>query len=84
LPTTRSFAHLSLTDLLATRYHEFLLRHPSVVASAIARYRIRSTDSWPNEARHHRGTAVRGLDNSEVRPHYWPCILVLVDEWQVP
>jgi hypothetical protein len=81
-----AFAHLSVTDLVAARalYHEFLMRHPNVVATAVARYRIRSGDSWPNDARKHHGTGVRRLDNSEVRPYSWPCILVLVDEWQDP
>lgn len=79
-----AFAHLSLSDLLGARslYHEFLMRYPNVVATAVARYRIRITDSWPNDAYQHRGSRVRRLDNSEVRPYSWPCILVLVDEWQ--
>jgi hypothetical protein len=78
------FAHLSLVDLLDARdlYHQHLLCHPHVVATGIGRYRIRSTDSWPNEAKQHHGTGVRRLDNSEVRPYSWPCILVFVDQWQ--
>jgi hypothetical protein len=61
-----------------------LMRHPNVVATAIGRYRIRHTDSWPNEKRHRHGTGPRRLDNSEVRPYSWPCILVFVEEWQDP
>ncbi len=81
-----AFAHLSLADLTAARvlYHEYLMHHPNVVATAIARYRIRSNDSWPNDSHQHHGTGVRRLDNSEVRPYSWPCILVLVDPWQDP
>src|SRR5262249_7675548 len=53
----------------------FLMRHPNLVATAIGRYRIRTEDSWPNDKRRHHGTGVRRLDNSEVRPYSWPCIL---------
>src|SRR5712691_10047777 len=80
------FAHLSLKDLVTARdlYHVYLMRHPNVVATAVGRYRIRKTDSWPNDKKQHRGTGVRRLDNSEVRPYSWPCILVLVETWQDP
>jgi hypothetical protein len=80
------FAHLSLMDLLEARdlYHQHLLCHPHVIATGISRYRIRSDDSWPNDPKQRHGTGVRRLDNSEVRPYSWPCILVFVDEWQDP
>jgi hypothetical protein len=80
------FAHLSLKDLLTARdlYHVYLMRHPNVVATAISRYRIRKEDSWPHDKKQHHGIGVRRLDNSEVRPYSWPCILVLVDNWQDP
>ena len=67
-----AFAHLSLPDLLAARalYHDYLMQHPNVVATAVTRYRIRTGDSWPNEARQHHGTGVRTLENSEV-PGIW-------------
>jgi len=80
------FAHLSLTDLVAARdlYHVFLMRHPNLVATAIGRYRIRTTDSWPNEKRRRHGTGPRRLDNSEVRPYSWPCILAFVEKWEDP
>ncbi len=80
------FAHLSLTDLVAARdlYHVFLMRHPNLVATAVGRYRIRTMDSWPNEKRHRKGTGPRRLDNSEIRPYSWPCILAFVDKWQDP
>src|SRR5215831_1821602 len=60
------------------------MRHPNVVATALGRYRIRKDDSWPNDKKKHHGTGVRRLDNSEVRPYSWPCILVFVSEWQDP
>jgi hypothetical protein len=78
------FAHLSLKDLVTAHdlYHVYLMRHSNVVATAVGRYRIRKEDSWPNDKRKHHGTGVRRLDNSEVRPYSWPCILVFVDTWQ--
>jgi hypothetical protein len=80
------FAHLSLNDLIAARdlFHVHLMRHPNVAATAIGRYRIRQGDSWPNEKKKIHGTSVRTLENSEVRPYSWPCILVFVTEWQSP
>jgi hypothetical protein len=80
------FASLSLRDLVAARdqYHLYLMRHPNVIATAIGRYRIRKTDSWAGAKKKHHGIGIRRLDNSEVRPYSWPCILVFVDEWQDP
>jgi hypothetical protein len=57
-----------------------LMRHPNVVATAIGRYRIRKTDSWPGDKKKHHGTGVRRLDNSEMRPYSGPCILVFVSK----
>jgi hypothetical protein len=81
-----NFAHLSLHDLVTARdlFHVHLMRHPDVVATAVGRYRIRVGDSWPNDKKKIHGTSVRRLDNSEVRPYSWPCILVFVTEWQDP
>ena len=80
------FAHLSLKNLVEARdlFHIHLMRHPNVVATAIGRYRIRKTDSWPGDKKKHHGTGVRRLDNSEMRPYSWPCILVFVAKWQDP
>jgi hypothetical protein len=80
------FAHLSLYDLVKARdlFHFHLMRHPNVAATAIGRYRIRQGDSWPNDSKKVHGISVRRLDNSEVRPYSWPCILVFVTEWQDP
>jgi hypothetical protein len=78
------FAHLSLHDLMDARdtFHIQLMRYPNVAATAIGRYRIRVGDSWPNDKKKVHGTSVRRLDNSEVRPYSWPCILVFVTKWQ--
>jgi hypothetical protein len=80
------FANLSLHDLLAARhmFHIHLIRHPNVAATAVGRYRIRIGDSWPNDKKKVHGTGVRRLDNSEIRPYSWPCILVFVTKWQDP
>jgi hypothetical protein len=77
-------ANLSLNDLVTARdlFHVHLMRYPNVVATAIGRYRIRQGDSWPNDKKKIHGTSARRLDNSEVRPYSWPCILVFVDQWQ--
>ena len=76
---------LSLSDLVAARdlYHFHLMNHANVVATALGRYRIRVDDSWPTQdsvGRVH-GTGARTLQNSEVRPYSWPCVLVFVKEW---
>jgi hypothetical protein len=80
------FVHLSLRNLIDARdlFHIHLMRHPNVVATAIGRYRIRKSDSWPNDRRQRHDSGPRRLDNSEVRPYSWPCILVFVSEWEDP
>src|SRR5262245_40032203 len=79
------YDHLSLKDLLDAQdlYHIHLMQHPHVVATAVGRYRIRCEDSWPDEngTVKKSGTGERTLENSEVRPYSWPCILAFVDEW---
>jgi hypothetical protein len=78
-----NYDHLSLKDLLDAQdlYHVHLMRHPHVVATALGRYRIRHDDSWPGQTPVRHGTGERTLENSEVRPYSWPCVLALVDEW---
>ncbi len=78
------FAHLSLRDLMDARdlYHIQLMRYENVVATAVGRYRIRHSDSWPNERPARHSTGVRTLTNSEVRPYSWPAILVFVSQWE--
>jgi hypothetical protein len=87
------FNLLSLHDLLAARdnFHLHLINKANVLATAVGRYRIRSSDPWPSQDRPGGGdTLVRGqrpprtLANSEVRSYSWPAILVFVSEWIQP
>jgi hypothetical protein len=86
LTSCNEFAQLSLRDLLEAReqYHIHLMRHPNVVATAVGRYRIRKSDSWPTSkgSGGTHGKGVRTLENSEVRPYSWPAILVFVEKWE--
>ena len=87
----QDFNLLSLRDLLDARdqFHIHLLHKPNVVGTAIGRYRIRSSDPWPDTCGpqppaprrtvHH--ATPRTLGNSEVRPYSWPAILVFVKQW---
>jgi hypothetical protein len=79
------YDHLGLKDLLDAQdlYHIHLMRHPHVVATAVGRYRIRRDDSWPVHGvpGKKKGTGERTLENSEVRPYSWPCVLVFVEKW---
>jgi hypothetical protein len=88
LTPDKEFSSLSLVDLLEARdlYHLHLLHKQNVVATAVGRYRIRRAEPWPDAANKSppgpRGK--RTLENSEVRPYSWPCILVFVDRWLEP
>jgi hypothetical protein len=85
------FNMLSLRDLLDARdlYHVHLLHKANVIATAIGRYRIRRAEAWPTSSHPTTGTrrsaphpkGKRTLDNSEVRPYSWPCLLVFVAKW---
>ncbi len=78
------YDHLALKDLLDAQdlYHVHLMRHPHMVATALGRYRIRHDDSWPGQTPVKHGKGERTLENSEVRPYSWPCVLAFVDEWE--
>jgi hypothetical protein len=82
---SNEFEHLSLRDLLEAReqYHLHLMRHANVVATAVGRYLIRKDDGWPEPSGRtpHKHDYPRTLENSEVRPYSWPCVLVVVDKW---
>jgi hypothetical protein len=88
-----NFDLLSLRDLLAAReqFHWHLMHKQNVVATAVGRYRIRTSDpplsnAKPNgnAARSAEPRPVRTLTNSEVRSYSWPAILVFVDRWVDP
>jgi hypothetical protein len=78
-----NYPALSLMDLLRARdlYHRHLMNKKGVVATAVGKYRIRKSDSWPTDKVKVKGTGPRTLGNSEVRPYSWPCILVFVEQW---
>jgi hypothetical protein len=78
---TNQFNNLSIRDLLQARsyYHIFLTQKLNVVGTAIGRYLVRDFEyskKGPKPA--------RTLFNSSIRDTSWPCILVLVDQWEKP
>jgi hypothetical protein len=90
-----NFRSLSLRDLLDARnqYHWHLMNKANVVGTAVGLYLIRKHDPWPKAGSHADGTPpddyqrpkdeeVRTFENSQVRPYSWPCILVLVQDWE--
>src|SRR2546423_4723861 len=92
LSADKDFNMLSLRDLLEARdlYHVHLMHRQEVDATALGRYVIRKNEPWPNEAKARPGgrdsagrrpKGKRTIDNSEVRPYSWPCILVFVEQW---
>lgn len=93
LSVDKEFNMLSLPDLLEARdfYHVHLMHKANVIATAVGRYLIRKSDPWPTSSeniatqRDASGKSMikgkRTLDNSEVRPYSWPCILVFVEQW---
>lgn len=95
LAADKNFNMLSLQDLLEARdlYHVHLLHKKNVVATALGRYLIRKAEPWPSEASPRgsgrsgparRAKGKRTIDNSEVRPYSWPCVLVFVERWIEP
>jgi hypothetical protein len=93
LDVDKDFNMLSLPDLLAARdlYHLHLLAKQNVVSTAVGRYLIRKDDPWPDSIAATRALdrklaalknrPPRTLDNSEVRPYSWPCVIVFVSKW---
>jgi hypothetical protein len=92
LSADKEFNMLSLLDLMEARdlYHVHLMHKANVVATAVGRYLIRHNDPWPTSLGDVKAIAeqdkqqikeARTLQNSEVRPYSWPCILVFVDTW---
>ena len=93
LRTKNNFRSLSVKDLLEARdnYHYHLLNKPNVVGTAIGLYLIRKTENEPparpsdsarKDAAPQKPKGARTFANSEVRTYSWPCILVLVDNWE--
>lgn len=92
LSIDKQYNMLSLLDLLEARdlHHIHLMHKANVVATAVGRYLIRESDPWPGgfkdvaklaRADRNKPKDPRTLENSEVRPYSWPCILVFVDKW---
>jgi hypothetical protein len=77
------YSALSLMDLLRARdlYHRHLMNKAGVLATAIGKYLIRKDDSWPHDRKKVKGSYPRTLENSQVRPYSWPCLLVFVEKW---
>src|SRR4051812_21038787 len=89
IESVSDYRSLSIRDLLEAReqYHWHLTNRRNVVGTAIGLYLIRKTDPWPDakhpkERRRHGDSGERKLNNSEVRPYSWPCILAFVDKWE--
>ncbi|KQW52209.1 MULTISPECIES: hypothetical protein [unclassified Roseateles] len=77
---------LSVRDLLEARdhYHVHIANLPTVLGTAVGRYRIRLDDAnFQDEQARQTGEELgpRTLDNSDFRPWSWPCVLVFVSEW---
>lgn len=91
LSPEKDFATLSLVDLLEARemFHVHLMYKKNVVGTAVGRYLIRRTDPLPTHEELRTGVrsarlASRGpkrLEDCEVRPYSWPCVLVFVKHW---
>jgi len=88
------FSSLSLSDLLRARdqFHAHLMHKRNVIGTAVGRYLIRKDDPYPNPDKRDdaaeknpkagKKKEPRTLGNSEVRDYSWPCILVLVSQWE--
>src|SRR5262249_6034647 len=76
---TNEYNNLPIHDLLAARayYHVFLMRKSNVVGTAIGRYLIRDEEPAGDKPK-----PARTLFNSSVRADSWPCVIVLVEQWQ--
>ncbi|MGO4479775.1 S1/P1 nuclease [Massilia sp. 2TAF26] len=77
---------LSVRDLLEARdqYHVHLANLPTVIGTAVGRYRIRLKDKNfedKNEESLSGELGPRTLLNSDVRDWSWPCVLVFVNRW---
>jgi hypothetical protein len=87
-PPEKDFHSLSIKDLLEAReaYHVYLVNMDNVIATAIGRYRIRKGDHVEiprgvSQTKYAKDAPPKTLQNSEVAPWSWPCILVFVNRW---
>jgi hypothetical protein len=79
-----NYNHLSVKDLVEARdmFHVHLINKKNVVATAIGRYLIRTTDVDKNGIyKPQKNKPARTLENSVVMEISWPCLLVFVQEW---
>jgi hypothetical protein len=82
------YASLTVADLLRARdqYHYHLMNKRNVVGTAIGYYLIRDDEPPLGETPPQAVTAGhrprRTFANSVVRDDSWPCVLVLVSQWQ--
>lgn len=77
---------LSVRDLLEARdqYHVHLANLPTVIGTAVGRYRIRREDkNFKDKNQESRSGELgpRTLLNSDFRDWSWPCVLVFVNRW---
>ena len=77
---------LSVRDLLEARdlYQTHIANLPTVLGTAIGRYRIRRDDpNFSDEHAEQEGVDLgpRTLTNSDFKSWSWPCVLVFVNRW---
>lgn len=82
------FPLLTIRDLLEAReaYHVHLAAIPTVVATAIGRFReiqqaVKESSLDPNDWKKREIKRPRTLANSQVTEESWPCVLVFVNRW---
>jgi hypothetical protein len=85
----RNYSSLSVKDLLDAReaYHVHLIMLPTVVATAIGRFRFHFEDPCardPDARAKYGETPPRTLADTVVRPWSWPCVMVFVKDWYDP
>lgn len=82
------FDQLSISDLLRARdtYHFHLMNKRNVVGTAIGYYLIRDDEPRTEDAdpgsRRLQNRPERTFWNSSVRDTSWPCVLVMVSDWE--
>jgi hypothetical protein len=83
----KNFHHLSVKDLIEARdlFHIHLMNKKNVIATAIGRYRVRSSDIDIKTGNYIPSKKYpkpkRTLEDSVVPDFAWPCVLVFVRQW---